>query len=82
MKESENDNLTQAINETKKNASDANSQDTIIPKQDFLMQHLYVPLVPTETGRRRHAAHQMQAPKFMQVVTDPLQAQHSDMYFG
>jgi len=46
------------------------------------MQHHFIPLPPTETGRRRHAAHQLKAPKFTQNVVSSKQSQHTEMYFG
>ncbi len=47
-----------------------------------MMQTHFVPLPPTETGRRRHPAHQMKAPKFTQNVVSSKQSQHTEMYFG
>ncbi len=47
-----------------------------------MTQPHFVPLPPTETGRRRHAAHQLKAPKFMQNLVSSKQSQYTEMYFG
>jgi len=47
-----------------------------------MMQPHFVPLPPTETGRKRHAAHQLKAPKFTQNLVNSKQSQYTEMYFG
>ncbi len=42
----------------------------------------FVPLPPTETGRKRHAAHQLKAPKFTHDLADSKQSQYTEMYLG
>ncbi|MBL4885586.1 MAG: hypothetical protein JKY95_13770 [Planctomycetaceae bacterium] len=42
----------------------------------------YVPLPPTETGHKRHDAHQLQAPNFLNNRPEYSQSQHSEMYLG
>ena len=49
---------------------------------DEAVQHHYVPLPPTETGRKRHAAHQLKAPKFAQETVTCKQSQHTELYLG
>ncbi len=49
---------------------------------DEMAQSQFVPLPPTETGRRRHPAHQMKAPKFAHDAISNKTSEHTEMYFG
>ena len=51
-------------------------------QQEYVTQENYVPLHPTETGRKRHDAHQMRTPKFMEPHVESQQTQHSEIYLG
>lgn len=57
---------------------DASSAD----RSSEIAQVQFVPLLPTESGRKRHEAHQLKAPRFSQNVIEHQQSQYTEMYLG
>ena len=50
--------------------------------QEYSTQIDYVPLLPTETGRKRHDAHQLNAPNHIEETSKNLQDEHPEIYLG